>query len=754
MQYAKLMQRVSAAVLAEPSAPPKAFGRRDFLKISGASGFALGLAPLSATAQNAATSAAPSSGMKATQMPAAFVAIARDGTVTVQSNRLDMGQGSETGLAMALAEELDADWSKVRAVPAPLGAAYVDPNFNMHLTGGSTAINHSYTQYRELGARTRAMLVAAAAAQWKVPTGEISVAKGVVGGPGGRKAGFGELADAAMKLPVPEKVVLKDPSKFTLIGRPVTRIATLAASRGQKTFGIDQKLPGMKTVVLAHAPVFGGRVSKFDAGKARAVKGVIDVFKVEGLDRGAHAVAVVAEGYWPAKLGRDALQVEWDLTGVEKVDTARQLATYRELAAKAGLKATRRVHAEQDAAFAGAAKKIVAEYTFPYLAHAPMEPLNCNIAFDGQSCKLSYGAQMHNVDAGTAAAVLGIPPEKVAIESLPSGGGFGRRAVPTADYVREAAQVAKAWHAAGRKEPLHIQWSREDDTRAGYYRPFTVHRAEIGLDAAGNVVAWKHRIVSQSIIAGTAFEPFMIKDGVDSTTVEGVADTPYAVPVALEVHHPKVNVPVLWWRSVGHTHTAYTMETLVDEVARASGKDPVDLRRAWLGDKHPRHRAALDLAVEKSGYGKRQLPPGRAFGVAVHESFATVVAYVVEASMENGAPVIHSVTAGVHCNLAVNPKSIETQIQGAALMGIGATLPGAQITLKDGVVEQGNFGEYTMARMPQMPKQFGVHIVPSKDAPTGIGEPGLPPIAPAIANAIGRLTGSTPRDFPWGQQPA
>ena len=750
MHYAKLMQRVSAAVLAEASAPPRAFARRDFLKISGASGFALGLAPLGAAAQQAA----PSSGMKATQMPAAFVSIAKDGTVTVQSNRLDMGQGSETGLAMALAEELDADWSKVRAVPAPLGAAYVDPNFNMHLTGGSTAINHSYTQYRELGARTRAMLVAAAAARWKVPAEQLSVAKGVVSGPGGKKAGFGELADAAMKQPVPEKVVLKDPSKFTLIGQPVTRIATPAASRGQKTFGIDVKLPGMKTVLLAHAPVFGGKVAKFDATKAKAVKGVVDVFKVEGLDRGAHAVAVVADGYWPAKQGRDALQVEWDLAGVEKVDSAKQLVAYRELAGKAGTKATKRSHAEQDAAFAGAAKKIVAEYTFPYLAHAAMEPVNCNIVFDGQSCKMMYGAQMHNVDAGTAAAVLGIPPEKVTIESLPSGGGFGRRAVPTADYVREAAQVAKAWHASGRKEPLHVQWSREDDTRAGYYRPFTVHRAEIGLDAGGNVVAWKHRIVSQSIITGTPFEPFMVKDGVDATTVEGVADTPYAVPVALEVHHPKVNVPVLWWRSVGHTHTAYTMETLVDEVARASGKDPVELRRAWLGDKHPRHRAALDLAVEKSGYGKRQLPPGRAFGVAVHESFATVVAYVVEASIENGSPVIHAVTAGVHCNLAVNPKSIETQIQGAALMGIGATLPGAQITLKDGVVEQGNFGEYTMARMPQMPKSFDVHIVPSKDAPTGIGEPGLPPIAPAIANAIGRLTGSTPRAFPWGQQPA
>jgi isoquinoline 1-oxidoreductase subunit beta len=748
MQYAQLMKRVSAAMAAE-AAVPQVYARRDFLKIAGASGFALGLAPHATGAQPAA----PGSGMKATQMPPAFVAIAKDGTVTVQSNRLDMGQGSETGLAMALAEELDADWSKVRAVPAPLGAAFVDPNFNMHMTGGSVAIKHSYTQYRELGARTRAMLVNAAAAQWQVPADRVGVAKGVLTGPGGRQAGFGELADAAMKQPVPDPVVLKDPSKFRLIGQPLARIATPDASRGRKVFGADQVLPGMKTVVLAHAPVFGGRVARFDAAPARAVRGVVDVFKVEGLDRGAHAVAVVADGTWPALQGRNALQIEWDLSGLERVDSARQLASYRELASRPGLKATARTHAEQDAAFAGAARRIVAEYVFPYLAHSAMEPVNCNIRFDGQRCTMSYGAQMHNVDAGTAAAVLGIPVERVSIESLPSGGGFGRRAVPTADYVREAAQVAKAWHAAGRKEPLRIQWSREDDTRAGYYRPFTVHRAEIGLDAAGNVVAWKHRIVSQSIVSGTPFEGFLVRDGIDATTAEGVADTPYAVPVALEVHHPKVNVPVLWWRSVGHTHTAYAMETLVDEVARATGRDPVDLRRAWLGDKKPRHRAALDLAVEKSGYGRRALPSGHAFGVAVHESFASVVAYVVEVSMAGGAPVIHAVTAAVHCNLPVNPKSIETQIQGAALMGIGATLPGAQITLKDGVVEQGNWNDYTMARMAQMPKVFDVHIVPSQDPPTGIGEPGLPPIAPAIANAIGRLTGSTPRELPWGSLP-
>jgi isoquinoline 1-oxidoreductase beta subunit len=744
MGYMQLMQRVAQGRASEQRG--RGLARRDFIKFSISSGFALGIAPLSGP--SAAQQPPAAAGLKPFQMPAAFVAIARDGTVTVQVNRLDMGQGTETGLAMVLAEELDADWSKVRAMPAPLGTAYVDPALGMMLTGGSTALKHSYQQYRELGARARAMLASAAAAQWKVPQTEIKVASGMVSG-GGKSAGFGELAEAAWKLPVPEKVTLKDPKDFRLIGQPVMRIATPDASRGAKTFGIDIALPGMKTVVLAHAPVFGAKVASFDAAKARGIKGVTEVLKIEGLDRDAQAVAVVADGFWPAKQGRDALDVRWNSDGLEKVDSAQQMARYRTLAQQPGLKASKVAQAEQAAALAGAPTKIVAEYVFPYLAHSAMEPMNCTIDFDGNRCRMWYAPQMHQVDAGTVAAVLGIKPEMIEITSLPTGGGFGRRAVPAADYAREAAQVAKAWRAAGKSGPLRVIWSREDDMRAGYYRPFTVHRAEIGLDAAGKVVAWKHTIVSQSIVKGSPFEQFLVKDGVDHTTTEGVADTPYAIPVALEVHHPAVNVPVLWWRSVGHTHTAYVMETLIDEVARATKTDPVALRRQWLGSNNPRHRAALDLAVAKSGYGTRTLPAGRAWGVAVHASFESVVAYVVEASVKDGAPVVHAVTAGVHCNLAVNPRSIETQIQGAALMGIGTTLPGAAITLKDGVVQQGNWGEYTLARIADMPAKFDVHIVPSADAPTGIGEPGLPPIAPAIANAVATLTGKTPRALPF-----
>ncbi len=723
---------------AEPS-------RRQFVKRATASGFALAIVPVAGAWQAEAQTpaGAATAALKPTDMPAAFVEIAKDGWVTIQSNRLDMGQGSETGLAMVLAEELDADWSKVRAVPAPLGAAYVDPAFGMHLTGGSTAIKNSYKQYRELGARARAMLVAAAAAAWGVRAEQITVSAGRLTS-GNRSTDFGALAEAAMKLPVPEKVTLKDPATFKLIGQPHSRIDVGDVTRGAKRYGVDIDLPGMKTVLVARPPVFGGKLARVDDTKARATKGVSDVLRIDGLDRGAQAVAIVADGFWSASQGRDALQVDWDLGGLERTDSVKQLAEYRELAGKPGLKATK-----ADAArVAGAARKISAEYVFPYLAHGAMEPLNCTIQFDGAKCTMWYAAQMHNVDAGSVAKVLGIDVKDVTINSLPSGGGFGRRAVASSDYAVEAAQIAKAYRAAGRSGPLRVMWTREDDMKGGYYRPSALHRAEIGLDSAGNVVGWKHVIVSQSILIGSPFESLMVKDGIDATTVEGIADTPYTLPIALEVHNAKANVPVLWWRSVGHTHTAYVMETLIDEIARAAGKDPVALRRELLGTKHKRHLAALDLAVAKSGYGQRQLAAGRAWGVAVHESFETVIAYVVEASIEAKMPVLHRITAGVHCNLCINPRSVETQVQGAALMAIGTTLPGSEITLKDGVVEQGYFSEYTVARMRHLPP-IDVHIVPSADPPTGVGEPGLPPLAPAIANAVAKLTGQTPRALPF-----
>ena len=713
--------------------------RRSFLKMAGAGGFALGAFPMAALAQPGSPAAA---GLKPTQQPAAFVTIAKDGIVTVAINRLDFGQGVQTGLPMILAEELDADWSKVRSRHGNSDPAYVDPAFGLHLTGGSNAIKNSYTQYRELGARTRAMLVAAAAAQWKVDPATLSTRNGQVLGANGRKAGYGELAEAAMALPVPEKVTLKNPKDFKLIGRATTRLDARDKSSGRQHYGIDTRLPGMLTAVIARPPIFGAKVASLDDSAAKAIPGVKAVLRVP-LDRGAEGVAIVADGYWPARQGRDALKVEWDSTGLEKVDSAKQLVEYRALAQKPG---ARKYDADM-APLANAPRRIEAEFSFPYLAHAPMEPLNCTVQLQPGSAELWVGTQMPGLDAAATAKLLGLKPEQVKINVQMAGGGFGRRGIPSSEYVVEACTIARAAGTAGFNVPVRTVWSREDDIQGGYYRPSHLHQARIGFDDQGRVLAWDHVIVGQSILTGSFFEGFMVKDGVDATMVEGMRE-PYAVPMRLSVHHPKQNVPVLWWRSVGSTHTAFVMETLIDEIARATKQDPVAYRLSLIGEKHPRHRSALQLAVDKSGYGKKKLAAGRAWGVAVHESFETVVAYVVEASVQDGRPVLHQVTAGVHCNLVINPRSVETQIQGAAVMGLATCLPGNAITLKDGLVEQRNFGEYAVPRITDMP-QIDVHVVPSADPPTGLGEPGLPPLAPAFANAIAALTGKPLRELPF-----
>ncbi|MES2952716.1 MAG: xanthine dehydrogenase family protein molybdopterin-binding subunit [Pseudomonadota bacterium] len=733
-----LVERVQGAT---KNIANEGLARRSFLKMGVASGFALGAYPLVAEAQTAAPA-----GLKPFEQPSAFVRIAKDGTVTVTINRLEFGQGVLTALPMCLAEELDADWSKVRAEHGDANPAYADPAFGMHLTGGSGSIKRSFMQYRELGARARAMLVAAAAAQWGVDASTLRTENGMVVGAGGKSISYGDLSDAAMKLPVPDKVALKDAKNFRIIGKATPRLDGRAKSSGQQNFGIDVQLPGMLTAVVVHAPVFGAKLKSVDDSAAKAVAGVKAVLRMP-TDRGGEGVAVVAQGYWAAKQGRDALKLEWDTSAVEKVDSAKQLASYKALAKKTGFV---KYNADMGP-LAKAPKKISAEFTFPYLAHAPMEPLNCTVHMTGAGADtkaaIYLGTQMPGFDGMAASKVLGLPPQNVKVNVQMAGGGFGRRAVPTADYVVEACTVAKVARAAGVDAPIRVLWSREDDIKGGYYRPMHVHRAEIGFDAKGKVLAWDHVIVGQSIVEGTPFAAMMIKDGIDATIAEGMRE-PYDVPMRLSVHHPKVNVPVLWWRSVGSTHTAYVMETLVDEIARTTNQDPVAYRMQLMGDKHPRHKAALMLAVEQSGYGKRKLPKGQAWGVAVHESFDTVVAYVAEASVTKGVPKLHAVTAAVHCNLAVNPKTIEAQVQGAALMGLGTCLPGAAITFKDGVVEQSNFGDYVVARITDMPK-IAVHIVPSAEPPTGMGEPGLPPLAPAFGNAIAKLTGKTPRDLPF-----
>jgi isoquinoline 1-oxidoreductase beta subunit len=715
--------------------------RRSFLKLAGAGGLALGAFPHIAMGQAAAGGKAASA-LKPTQQPSAFVQIAGNGEVTVIINRLEFGQGVHTALPMILAEELDADWSLVRSRHGTNDPAYVDPLFGIHLTGGSHSIKNSFTQYRELGARARTMLLGAAAARWKVDVSTLRTQAGTVLGPGGRKLGYGELAEAAMAQPVPETVALKDPKDFRIIGRPTARLDARAKSSGRQDFGIDVRLPGQLTAVVARPPVFGARLASVDESAARAVKGVRAVLRVP-LDGGAEGVAVVADGYWQAAQGRDALKLKWDTSTVEKVDSERQLAQYRELATRPG---PRKFDADM-APLSSAPRQLEAEFVFPYLAHAAMEPLNCTVALSEARAELWIGSQCAGLDAGAAARVLDLKPEEVTVHVQMAGGGFGRRFSSTSDTVVEACEIAKAARAAGLNAPMRTLWSREDDMRGGFYRPMHLHRARIGFDERGNVLAWDHVIVGQSITTGSVFEQFQVKNGIDATATEGMRD-PYPLPMRLTVHHPKLNVPVLWWRSVGSTHTAFVMETLLDEIARATQQDPVAYRMQLFGDKQPRHRDVLQLAVDKSGYGKTRLPEGRAWGVAVHESFDSVVAYVVEASVKDGRPVLHRVTAGVHCNLAVNPRTVEAQVQGAAVMGLSMCLPGSAITLKNGVVEQSNFGDFTVARITDMP-EFDVHIVPSADPPTGIGEPGLPPLAPAFANAIARLTGKPLRQLPF-----
>jgi len=737
----RLLQQAGAAAPALP--------RRRFLAATATVGGVLGLGlwPLAGRAQQPA--AAP--GSRPTEQPKAFVAIARDGTVTVLCNRMDMGQGIETALAMACAEELEADWARVRTGFGNQQGAYVDPAMGMHLTGGSNSVKNSFTQYRELGARTKAMLLAAAAQQWGVPVAQLQATQGVVSG-AGKSAGYGDLFEAAMAQPVPAEVVLKQPREFRLLGKPQTLTVAAAKSTGTQAYGIDVRLPGMLTAVIQRPPVFNGRVAGFDAAAARRLPGVVEVFPV-ALDRGGQGVAVVAEGYWPAQQGRNALKIDWALADVPRADTEALRAVYLRLAQTPGTPAPEPHLRADTSALAGAPKKIVAEYVFPYLNHAQLEPLACTVDLLPDRAVIHAASQMPGVDAAAAAGVLGLKPEQVEIVVMMAGGGFGRRATPGGEWVREACAVAKGLAERGRRAPVKVVWSREDDMAAGYYRPYTVHRAEIGFDAQGQVLAWEHRVVSQSILAGSPFEPFMVKQGVDATTTEGLRE-PYTLPLNLSVHHPKVNVPVLWWRAVGSTHTAYVMETLIDEIAVATKQDPVAYRLALLGSgpKTARHRAALQLAVDASGYARRKPAPGTAWGVALHESFESVVAYVVQVRLQGRGkerrPVLTQVTAGVHCNFCVNPKSVEAQVQGSVLMALATTMPGHAITLKDGRVQQNNFHQYTLPRLPQMPP-VAVHIVPSNDPPKGMGEPALPPLAPAFANAVARLTGRRHRELPF-----
>ena len=709
--------------------------RRDVLKAGAALTIAFWL-----PGRGAAAATAPSG---ATLAPNAFVRIGTDGTVTVIAKHIEMGQGAYTGLATLVAEELDADWQQIRVEGAPADASrYNNLNFGAPVqgTGGSSSIANSFVQLRQAGATARAMLVSAAAARWKVPASEITVAAGqVTHRASNHQAGFGELVAAAALLPVPKDVALKT-GNYTFIGKNAARVDSRAKSTGAAIFTQDVQLPGMLTAVVAHPPRFGAKLKSFDATKAKALPGVKSVVAFTTPVR--TGVAVLATDFWTAKQARDQLVIEWDESAAYKGNSADQLKEYRALAQQPG--ASARKEGDVDKAFAGAAKVMEATYEFPYLAHASMEPLNCVVRIGTQECEVWNGEQFQSIDQGAVAALLGIPPQKVTLHMLYAGGSFGRRANPQADYVLEAVSIAQA---ANLSVPVKMVWTREDDTRAGFYRPMYVHTLKAGLDKDGKIIAWQNRIVGQSIMAGTAFA----KPGpIDDSSVEGAANLPYSIPnLSVDLHTTTSQVPVQWWRSVGSTHTAFATECFLDDIARATNKDPYTLRRELLSEKHARHRALLDLVANKSGWQKPR-PKDEVWGLALHESFGTIVAQVAQLKRAPAGLKLAKVICAVDCGLAVNPNIVAMQMESGIGYGLAAALSGA-ITLKDGKVEQGNFDDYPVLRMNQMPA-IEVHIMPSTEKPSGVGEPGTPVIAPALGNALALATGKPVRSLPLSAQ--
>ena len=663
----------------------------------------------------------------------AFLRIGTDDSVTVLLAHSEMGQGSWTGLAMLVGEELECDWSKIRCEHAPAAPVYAHPVFGMQMTGGSSAQWSEFDRYRTVGATAKDMLVRAAAARWKVPPGSCKVANGVVSH-GKDQLSFGKLAEAAMKLAPPKSVKLKDPKDWKIIGTKVRRLDGPAKVDGTAKFGMDVQFPGLRTAVIARPPAFGAKLAKFDASAALKIPGVEQVVQA------GNGVAVVAKHFWAAKLGRDALQIDWTPPEGGGVETARMLADYREKAKTPGAEVKK--HGDVGAAMGNAKTKLVSQYEFPYLAHAPMEPLNCAVKIDGDRCEIWTGTQFQTNDQMFAAKILGIKPENVTLHTMFLGGGFGRRATPTSDFVSEAVLTAKA---AG--VPVKVVWTREDDIRGGYYRPAFVHRIQAGLDEQGRPVAWDHVVVGQSIVAGTPFEGMMMQHGIDPLSVEGLADSPYlesAGALRVSLHTPKTAVPVLWWRSVGVTHTAFAMESMIDEAAHAAGQDPLAYRIALLKDK-PRHAAALQLAADKAGWSSPPAP-GRARGLAVQESFGSIAAEVAEVSIEHGRIRVHAVTCVIDCGTAVNPLAVEAQVQGSVAYGLSAALYG-KLTLAGGRVQESNFHDYPVVRMFDMPK-VTVHVIQSKAKMGGIGEPATAPIAPAVANAVFALTKQRLRSLP------
>jgi isoquinoline 1-oxidoreductase subunit beta len=660
-----------------------------------------------------------------------FIRFDPDGAVTVLSKHIEFGQGNHAGLAAIVAEELDADWSRVKVVHAPANAKlYGNKGLGIQLTGGSSAISNSWEQLRTAGAGARAMFVQAAATKWNVPAGEITVKDSVVGHVSGKSAGFAELIPDAAKIKPPEAPLLKDPKTFTLIGTDrVRRKDSLIKSTGQARYTQDVQLPDMLVAVVAHPPRFGATVKSFDADAAKKVAGVVDVHQIPT------GVAVVADTTFAARMGREALKVEWDEGKAETRSSATIAQQWRDIAAGKGPTDLKweAFDSKGDAAAASAGKGasvFETTYDFPYLAHATMEPMNCVAVVDGNHVKLIHGSQAQTLDQMAAAKIVKALPGSVEVETLYAGGSFGRRANFQSDYVAECVHVAQK---VGGGRPVKLIWTREDDMRAGYFRPLVHHAVRVTLDEDGYPATWRHRIVSQSIMKGSP----MPAKGPDQTAVEGASGSPYlkATPIVdAQLALPEAGVPVLWWRSVGATHTAFVMEHTIDQLARKAGKDPVDYRRALYakaGSQGARHLAVLNLAIEKAGPASAA---GWTRGVAVHESFGSVVAQVAEVKLVDGHPRVGRVVTAIDCGVAVSPDQIAAQMEGGTCYGLSAALYG-EITLTDGAVDQSNFDTYRVLRMNEAPT-VETYIVPSANPPSGVGEPGTPVIGPAVANAL------------------
>ncbi len=669
-------------------------------------------------------------------VPNAFIRIAPDNTVTILCKHLEMGQGPFTGFATIIADELDAAHDQIKVEHSPADVSkYANTAFGIQGTGGSTAMFNSWDQLRQAGADARARLVQAAAKDWNVPIGEITVKGGVLSHSSGKTANFGALCEKAAAVQLNGPATPKTPDQWVYIGKTFPKVDTYPKTRGEATFTIDVKLPDMLTCVIARPTRFGAKVKSFDAAPALAVKGVVEAFAVPS------GVAVLAKGYWQARKGANAVKVEWDETGTEARSSSDIIAQYKDKVKSLGLVA--RNDGDVEGALKGGGKVVEATYSFPYLAHAPLEPNDCVIRHADGGIEMIFGSQLQTVDQNVVAQVFGLKPEQVAIKTVFAGGSFGRRATPAADMALEAAQVLKA---AKHQGPIKVMWSREDDIKGARYRPIFVHRLRAAVKD-GSIAAWDQVAAGQSFIFGSPFEKAIVKEGIDETMVEGASDATYAIPnMRVSVHREEVGVPTLWWRSVGHTHTAYVVETFLDELAAAAGVDELELRRKLLA-KDQRRLAVLNLVAEKAGWGTPP-PAGRARGIAVHKSFGTYVAQVAEVSRgDEGLPKVEKIWCAVDCGQPINPDVIVAQMQGGIGYGLSAALFSA-IDLDKGRVVQSNFDQYRILRIHEMP-EIEVHIVPSTEHPSGVGEPGVPPVAPSVANAWSKLTGERVKELPF-----